>query len=69
MPALLLNAQDDPFLTPECFPREVAAGSPWLHLETPERGGHVGFVGSGLREDEYYSERRALEFLGADAQG
>jgi hypothetical protein len=69
VPALLLNAQDDPFLTPECFPREVAAGSPWLHLETPERGGHVGFVGSGLREDEYYSERRALEFLRADAQG
>jgi predicted alpha/beta-fold hydrolase len=65
VPGLLLNAQDDPFLAPECFPRELAAASPWLHLEAPARGGHVGFVGSGLQEDEYYSERRALEFLGA----
>ena len=65
VPALLLNAQDDPFLAPECFPRELAAASPWLHLDAPARGGHVGFVGSGLREDEYHSERRALEFLGA----
>lgn len=65
VPALLLNAQDDPFLSPECFPRELAAGHDWFHLEAPERGGHVGFVGGGLREDEYYSERRALEFLGA----
>ncbi len=69
VPVLLLNARDDPFLSPECFPRELASASPWIHLEVPERGGHVGFVGSGLRADEYYSERRALEFLGAEPVG
>lgn len=62
-PALLLNAADDPFLAPECFPREAATRSERLHLEVPDHGGHVGFVGSGLRSDEYYSERRVLEFL------
>lgn len=66
VPVLLLNAKDDPFLSPECFPAELAAASPWLHLEAPARGGHVGFVGNGLRDDEYYGERRALEFLGAE---
>jgi predicted alpha/beta-fold hydrolase len=65
-PALLLNAADDPFLAPACFPRELAADHRWLHLETPAQGGHVGFVGGGLRLDEYYSERRVLEFIGAE---
>ena len=63
--SLLLNAADDPFLAVECFPTELARSHAWLHLEVPAHGGHVGFVGSGLRPDEYYSERRALEFLGA----
>jgi predicted alpha/beta-fold hydrolase len=64
-PALLLNAADDPFLSAECFPRSLAAVHDFLHLEVTRHGGHVGFVGGGLRDDEHYSERRALEFLGA----
>ena len=65
-PALLLNAADDPFLSPECFPEAIAARHDWLHLEVPAHGGHVGFVGNGLRPDEYYSERRAWEFLSGE---
>lgn len=65
VPALLLNAVDDPFLAPECFPQEIARDHRHFSLEMPAQGGHVGFVGSGLKPDEYYSERRALEFLGA----
>lgn len=61
-PTLLLNALDDPFLTPLCFPEAAAQSSRFFHLEAPSRGGHVGFVGGGLMEDEYYSERRAIEF-------
>jgi len=34
---------------------------PNLYLETPKRGGHVGFI---LAKSEFtYSELRALEFL------
>jgi uncharacterized protein len=61
VPALLVNASDDPFLAPECFPEADAAASEWLHLEMPEYGGHVGFVTFG--EGEYWSERRAAAFL------
>ncbi len=68
-PALLLNAADDPFLSPECFPEAIAARHEWLHLEVPAHGGHVGFVGNGLRPDEYYSERRAWEFLSGETGG
>lgn len=61
---LLVNAQDDPFLSPECFPHEAAAANGFLHLEAPEKGGHVGFVSVGTG-GEYWSERRATAFLSA----
>lgn len=62
VPTLLVNAQNDPFLPPSCFPREVAAASEHVFLETPAGGGHVGF-GEGPPDGEYYSERRAVDFL------
>jgi predicted alpha/beta-fold hydrolase len=61
IPALVINAKDDPFLGKECYPYEIAADSPYLFLETPHQGGHVGFVKFG--EDFYWSEKRALAFL------
>jgi len=63
IPSLLVNAQNDPFLSFSCFPLEEADDNPCLYLETPVSGGHVGFVdfnGAG----EYWSERRAIEFIG-----
>ena len=65
IPTLLVNAQNDPFLAPTCFPHDVAAQSSYVFLETPEEGGHVGFA-EGRPDGSYYSERRALEFLTAD---
>lgn len=62
-PALLLNATDDPFLAPSCFPRELAMGHEWLTAEFPQHGGHVGFVGGGATQGEYYSEHRTAQFF------
>ena len=59
---LLVSALDDPFLSAECFPHEAAHANPHFFLETPERGGHLGFV-SFRRPNEYWSETRAVEFL------
>ena len=62
VPALLINAQNDPFLPPACYPEQAAAGNPHLFLEIPRPGGHVGFVGFNENGD-YWSERRALTFI------
>lgn len=58
---LLVQAADDPFLTPACYPVKEAENSRCLHLEIPRYGGHVGFIGrdSGV----YWSEQRAGCFL------
>lgn len=66
VPTLLINALDDPFLTPECFPREAAEANPNLTLETPKHGGHLGFVAFN-DAGEYWSERRVAAFLGSGA--
>jgi predicted alpha/beta-fold hydrolase len=60
IPALLVNAANDPFLGPGCHPREEAEASEHFHFEMPAQGGHVGFPGGGL---ENWAETRALEFL------
>lgn len=60
VPTLLVSALNDPFLAPECFPYEIAKGSDHFHLETPKKGGHVGFAS---RSEEYWSELRTFEFI------
>lgn len=59
-PTLLINARTDPFLPPECYPFKEAQQNPYFTLETPEHGGHVGFLDKGW---SFWSEKRALEFI------
>jgi len=62
VPCLMVQALDDPFLSSTCYPLEEAEASPYLCLEIPEFGGHVGFWGD-VRDRHYWSERRTAEFL------
>lgn len=62
VPTLLINALDDPFLPQTCYPYEEADKNPFFHLETPEYGGHVGFV-SFKDNGRYWSEIRCIQFL------
>src|SRR5690606_33718897 len=65
IPVLILNAQNDPFLSETCFPVKLAKTLDLVHFEFPKHGGHVGF--SGLSpEKSYYSELRAVEFITHD---
>ncbi|UFH55481.1 YheT family hydrolase [Spirosoma sp. KNUC1025] len=61
VPTLLLNAQNDPLLSPECSPVWLAEKHQYIFLETPKKGGHVGF--QIARDLHTYAERRALEFV------
>lgn len=62
VPALIVNAKNDPFLSPECYPVEEASLNKNVHLLMPRSGGHVGFIEFN-RENVYWSERIAVEFL------
>lgn len=62
VPTLLVNAANDPFLTPECYPRDIAQSSDHLVLETPASGGHVGFPAINPI-NRYWSEERAMAFF------
>ena len=61
VPSLLVNAANDPLLSPECYPTAIAKKSEFLHLEIPQRGGHVGF--QLLGKEENWMEVRAFEFV------
>ena len=60
IPTLLLNAENDSFLTSASFPKKIAEKSSFLHLEIPKHGGHVGFI---QHKKIYYQEERALQFI------
>lgn len=61
IPILLVNALNDPLLSPECSPFDIADTHPLFHIETPKTGGHVGF---GLSEKWYsWMDERALSFV------
>jgi len=60
-PTLIVNAADDPFLSSRCYNCNLSSRSTSLYLETPNNGGHVGFVRWKLNR-ELWSEQRALAF-------
>jgi len=64
IPALVINARNDPFLSPSCHPVAAATASEFVHLDCPDQGGHVGFALPGtLRET--WAEKRTADFLAA----
>lgn len=65
VPSLILNAQNDPFLSELCFPFQLANELDQVYFEFPKYGGHVGFTSPDM-EKPYYSERRAVEFITSD---
>ena len=68
VPTLLLNAIDDPFLAPECFPFAEAETHAQFFFEAPAHGGHLGFL-DRLFAARPYHERRVVQFLAASAPG
>jgi hypothetical protein len=61
-PSLIVQAEDDPFLSRSCYPVRQAERNPDLFLEIPRYGGHVGFHRPG-KENVYWLEQRAGRFF------
>ena len=60
VPSLIINAKDDSFLGPECYPIKETDRNNKVFLEMPSYGGHVGFWG---KNNITYTEKRALAFF------
>jgi uncharacterized protein len=59
IPTLIINAKNDSFLSPSCYPYSLAERLNFIHLQTPDSGGHVGFWSI---KKKYWTEKRAVEF-------
>lgn len=62
VPTLIVNAQNDPFLSDSCYPTGITKENPHVRFEAPSHGGHVGFAQFN-KNGLYWSEERALAFL------
>lgn len=62
VPTLMVNAQNDPFLSLSCFPYAEAYENPNLFLEMPVTGGHMGFV-QFMGKNVLWSEQRLARFV------
>lgn len=62
VPTLIIQADDDPFMTPAVLPT-AAELSPAVRLEITHGGGHVGFVGHQGLKPVYWLEQRIPAFL------
>lgn len=64
VPTLLLQAKDDPFMSPDVIPERHEL-SPYVKLEVTESGGHVGFISGQVPwRPEYWLEERVPAYLG-----
>lgn len=63
VPTLIINAQNDPFLSPACFPVKQLENHKSIYLEIPATGGHCGFYQKDF-QGVLWSEKRAVEFIG-----
>ena len=62
-PTLIINALDDPFMTPATIPDEERLSED-VRIEVSSAGGHVGFISGGLPwRAEYYLPTRIIAFL------
>jgi len=62
VPTHIVNAQNDPFLSEDCYPDEQLKHHSFITFESPLHGGHVGFAQFN-KNGLYWSEERALHFI------
>jgi predicted alpha/beta-fold hydrolase len=65
VPALILTAQDDPFVPFSTFEREAIRKNSNIQMAAPLYGGHCGFISQEGGEERFWSEARVVEFCAA----
>ena len=64
VPALVITAEDDPFVPSAPFHDAKVTGNPHIDLRISKHGGHCGFVGeTSALNDGYWAENQIVEFI------
>jgi len=64
IPALVITAEDDPFVPPAPFRDPKISSNPCIEVDLCAHGGHCGFVGPPSGEDDgYWAESRIVDFV------
>lgn len=61
-PTLMIQALDDPFMTPEIIP-DVSELSKSIELEVCQHGGHIGFVSGSITKPCFWLQQRIPEYI------
>jgi hypothetical protein len=63
VPALIITAEDDPFVPAEPFRDPKIAANPYITLKVTRSGGHCGFLAAATDgNDGYWAEQQIMEF-------
>jgi hypothetical protein len=64
VPALIITAEDDPFVPSQTFHDSRLTGNPHIDLRLSAHGGHCGFIGpASAGDDGYWAENQIVEFV------
>jgi len=68
VPALIITAEDDPFVPHQPFRDPAVTGNAHIALSICEHGGHCGFVGApSAADDGYWAETQIVSFVAEHA--
>jgi uncharacterized protein len=64
VPALIITAEDDPFVPSEPFRDPKVTANRHIELHVCQYGGHCGFIGERSGEDDgYWAEKQIVDFV------
>jgi uncharacterized protein len=63
VPALIVTAQDDPFVPFASFSNSLLANNAHIRLVAPAQGGHCAFVSRYRGDARFWAEARVMEFF------
>jgi predicted alpha/beta-fold hydrolase len=64
VPALIITAEDDPFVPSQPFHSPSLTGNPHIELRLCAHGGHCGFIGDRSGDDDgYWAEGQIVDFF------
>src|SRR4029078_5713477 len=64
IPAMIITAEDDPFVPPQSFTDPAITGNPHVTVVVTKHGGHCGFLAGrgGPDDDGSWAERQIIDF-------